>query len=484
MNIAIVGFGVGGANILKTIISHKNYTDDIKIHIFEKSEELSVGIAYDKDTDYKVLNVHERYMSLDTDNPNHFKNWLSQNNKENEKIEGMVPRNIFADYIKDSFGKYIANENVIIHKNEVVDIYKEQSTYKIVSDAKVEKENFACIFLAIGQSYYKDSYNLKENANFIYDPYPLDEKIKNIPDSKTIGIIGAGPTSIDIYRYLTNFKKIAYPLYFLTKENGFPPIDIPYYIDDDICSIDEKWIEKNKDEEGFVSLSKIKDQVSNDFSKYGHNLIETYDKYKNTGIKSYTTALMENDLGLSFAQTYTMQLTGYAALIYNSLNGLDKVEVDEKYLEMIEFIATKTPTITMQNIIEDYKDSKIKVIRATDDIKVDSQGQFIVTSDNEKEIKIDVIINAQGFEKNLLAAIKVDKLLANLYKRKYIEDDVNGKFIRVAYPSYRLVNKKYGLMENFYLNGMWAGGTDVLNNDLRSIIKSGQFAANDFMDKI
>lgn len=36
MNIAIVGFGVGGANILKTIISHKNYTSDIKIHIFEK----------------------------------------------------------------------------------------------------------------------------------------------------------------------------------------------------------------------------------------------------------------------------------------------------------------------------------------------------------------------------------------------------------------------------------------------------------------
>ena len=484
MNIAIVGFGVGGANILKTIISHENYTNDIKIHIFEKREELSVGIAYEKDTDYKVLNVHERYMSLDMDKPNHFKNWLIRNNKENEKIEGMVPRNIFADYIKESFGKYIANENVIIHKSEVLDIYKEQSTYKIVSDAKVEEENFDSIFLAIGQSYYKDSYNLKENANFIYNPYPLDEKIKNIQDSKTIGIIGAGPTSIDIYRYLTKFKKIAYPLYFLTKENGFPPIDIPYYIDDDICSIDEKWIEKNKDEEGFVSLSKIKDQVLSDFSKYGHNLIETYDKYKNTNIKSYTMALKENDLGLSFAQTYTIQLTGYAALIYNSLNGLDKVEVDQKYLEIIEFIATKTPTITMQNIIEDYKDLKIKVIRATDDIKVDSQGQFIVTSDTEKEIKTDIIINAQGFEKNLLDAIKNDKLLANLYKRKYIEDDISGKFIRVAYPSYRLINKKYGLMENFYLNGMWAGGTDVLNNDLRSIIKSGKLAANDFMDKI
>lgn len=195
-------------------------------------------------------------------------------------------------------------------------------------------------------------------------------------------------------------------------------------------------------------------------------------------------ALKENDLGLSFAQTYTMQLTGHAALIYNSLNGLDKIEVDNNYLGMIDFIVTKTPTITMQNIVEDYQEAKIKVIKGTNDVKVDSDGKFVVTSDNEEEIKTDVIINAQGFEKNLLAAIKGDELLANLYKRKYIEDDINGKFIRVAYPSYRLINKKFGLMENFYLNGMWAGGTDVLNNDLRSINKSGKLAANDFMDKI
>lgn len=241
---------------------------------------------------------------------------------------------------------------------------------------------------------------------------------------------------------------------------------------------------KNKDNDGFLGLEKIKKQIKDDFAKYGHNLIETYNKYKDTDINSYNMALRENDLGLSFTQTYTMQLTGHAALIYNSLNGLDKIEVDNNYLGMIDFIVTKTPTITMQNIVEDYQEAKIKVIKGTNDVKVDSDGKFVVTSDNEEEIKTDVIINAQGFEKNLLDAIKGDELLANLYKRKYIEDDVNGKFIRVAYPSYKLVNKKFGLMENFYLNGMWAGGTDVLNNDLRSIIKSGKLAANDFMDNI
>lgn len=484
MNIAVVGFGVGGANILKTIIDHKNYNDKIKIHIFEKNEELGVGLAYAKDTNYKLLNVHERYMSLNLDNPNHFKDWLKDKNKDDKKIEGMVPRIVFASYIKDTFGKYMENENVIFHQAKVIDIYKEGSTFRIVSDKENYNEEFDSVFLSIGQSYYKDSYNLKDYKNYIHNPFPLNKKIEEIKDGQSIGIIGAGPTSIDIYRYLRNFKNITYPLYFFTRSNGFSPIDIPYYVDDDICTIDEKWIEENKDNTGFLGLENVKRQIKDDFAKYGHDLIETYNKYKDTDINTYNMALKENDLGLSFAQTYTMQLTGHAALIYNSLDGLDKLEADNKYLEIINFIVTKTPTITMQNIVEDYQEAKIKVIKGTNDIKVDSDGKFVVTSDNEEEIKTDVIINAQGFEKNLLSAVNSDILLANLYKRKYIEDDINGKFIRVAYTSYKLVNKNFGLMENFYLNGMWAGGTDVLNNDLRSIIKSGQLAACDFMDKI
>ena len=484
MNIAIVGFGVSGAGILKTIIDHKNYNDKIKIHIFEKNDQLAVGLAYAMDTDYKLLNVHERYMSLNLDNPNHFKDWLKDKNKDDIKIEGMIPRIDFASYIKDSFKKYMENENVFIHQAEVKDIYKEGSFYKLISDKGNCNENFDSVFLSIGQSYYKDSYNLKDYKNYIHNPFPLNEKIEEIKDGQSIGIIGAGPTSIDIYRYLRNFKNITYPLYFFTRSNGFSPIDIPYYVDDYICTIDEKWIEENKDNTGFLGLENVKRQIKDDFAKYGHDLIETYNKYKDTDINTYNMALKENDLGLSFAQTYTMQLTGHAALIYNSLNGLDKLEVDNNYLEMIDFIVTKTPTITMQNIIEDYQLALIKVVKGTNDIKLDSNGKFIVKNYTEKVIKTDIIINAQGFEKNLLAAIKNDQLLANLYKRKYIEDDISGKFIRVAYPSYRLINKKYGLMENFYLNGMWAGGTDVLNNDLRSIIKSGQLAANDFMDKI
>lgn len=483
MNIAIVGFGVGGANILKNIINHENYYDEIKIHIFEKREELATGLAYEIDTNYKVLNVDEKYMSIDLNDSDHFVKWLKENKKENEKIDGMIPRVLYGQYIKENFQKYIENENVKVNKSEVTDIYKLANKFKIKSHKHVYKEEFDYIFLAIGQSNYKDTYNLKSNANYIHNLFPLEEKIGQIEEEKIIGIIGTGPSSIDIYRYIRKFKKTKEPIYFFTKEKYFPPIDLSHLSPNNICSINENWINKNKDDQGFVSLEKITQQISKDFEEYGYNLIDVYRKYKDTDINKYRMALKNEDVSLGFVQTYTMELTGHAACIYNSLNSLDKAKVDSDYLGMIDFIVTKTPTTTTENIISDYDSAKIKLVRGTKNIRV-NDGSFIIQSELEDDIKTDIVINAQGFEKNLLSATKNDKLLANLYKRRFIEEDVDGKFIRVTYPSYNLINKKYGLMENIYLNGMWAGSTDILNNDLRSIIRSSQMAAMDLMNKI
>lgn len=178
-----------------------------------------------------------------------------------------------------------------------------------------------------------------------------------------------------------------------------------------------------------------------------------------------------------------MDLWKVAARLYNSLSGLYKLEVDEEYLEKLDFLISKTPTETIENIIDDYNNGKIRVVRKTKDINVGDK-RFNVTSEETSDVSVDYLVNAQGFEKNLKRAIKKDKLLQNLYDKKMIEDDVDGKYIRVTYPSYNLINTKYGLMENLYLGGMWTESTDILNNDLRSILQSSELMANDFMEKL
>lgn len=485
MNIGIIGFGISGANILKNIIDHRNFTDDINIHIFERRKELGVGIAYEDDSNYKLLNSFEKYMTLDLDNPNHIYQWMDENSARDQKIEGMLPRPIFGQYIKDTYSKYIENENVHIHKAEVTNIIKDDNSYKIYCKDKCFGQDFSTIFLSIGQSYYRDSYNLMEYKDYINNPYPLIDKLTfdDIGKNSTIGIIGCGPTSVDIYRFLQRTYKLDKPVYFFTKTNAFLPTEIPNDFDDNICSIDNEWIEANKNKEGFVSLEKIIKTIEYDFGKFGFSLLDTYDLYKDTSMEKYEKAIKENDQALGFCQHYTMILWNHAAKLYNSLSGLDRKKVDEEYLDKIDFLITKTPYQTMKKLIDDYKSDKLKIIRDTSEINY-LDKEFLVKDESGQEIRVDKIINAQGFEKNLDNAIENDTLLRNLYNHKFIEKDLGDKFIRVTYPSYNLINKKYGIMDDIYLTGMWAGATDILNNDLRSILRSSQLVANDFMDKL
>ena len=485
MEIAIVGCGIGGIHILKTIIEHPNYNDNFNIHIFETRDELGLGPAYEDDTIYKLLNVKEKYMSLDIDDPSHLFDWLAKNPDKDIRVEGMIPRSIFGDYIKDTYSKYLSADNIKIHHEEVVDIEKSDDEYIITTTDNTYDNDFNVIFLSIGQSHYSDDYDLKGEDNFIYDPYPLEKKLalEGNNQNTRIGIIGTGPTSVDIYRYLRENCELDQPFYFFTKSSGFAAVEIPLEDNKNICSIDDDWISKNQVENGFIDLNIIKETIKSDQEASGYSLLETYEKYKDSDIEIYKKALVENDQALAFSQIYTMELWKVAARLYNSLSGLDKLEVDEEYLGKLDFLISKTPTETMKNIIDDYDKGKIKVIRKTEDISVDNK-RFIVTSEETSDISVDYLVNSQGFEKNLKKAIKKDKLIQNLYDKKMIEDDVDGKYIRVTYPSYNLINTKYGLMENLYLAGMWTESTDILNNDLRSILQSSELMANDFMEKL
>lgn len=483
MNIAIVGCGIGGIHILKTIINHKNFNKDLKIHIFEPRDELGVGLAYEDDTKYKLLNVHEEYVTLELGSPDHIYKWLDKNPDFANQIEGMLPRSYYGEYIKDTYKDYIANDRVYIHHEKVLDINKVGDSYRIRTGEN-EYDDFRTVFLAIGQTHYSDAYNLSGKENFIYTPYPLEEKLASgISNDDTIGVIGAGPTSVDVYRYLSRKYELKNPIYFFTNESSFPIAEVPYEYEGRLCTITNQWIDDNRDEDGFVSLEKIEETVKADFDKYEYDIFRTYERYKDALMESNKKALRENDKGLGFAQNYTMEIMDLAAKLYNSLSGLDKLKVDNDYLDILDFILAKTPTKTMEHLIDDYDKGNIKIIRNTQDIEA-NHGSFIVKSDDHDDIKIDVLVNAQGFESTLTKAIEKDELLKNLYDHKFIEEDIKGDFIRVTYPAYNLINKKYGLMDDIYLSGMWAASTDIKNNDVRSILIAAELMANDFMEKL
>lgn len=143
---------------------------------------------------------------------------------------------------------------------------------------------------------------------------------------------------------------------------------------------------------------------------------------------------------------------------------------------------SKTPYISLENILADLEDEKIKILKETKDIQY-IDGKFKISTKNNETYTSDKIFNAQGFEKDLSKAIRNIKLLENLYKNRLIESDFKDN-INVAYPSYNPITTKYGQIKNLYLNGMWTASVDISNNDLRSVLISSTEMANDFMNNL
>lgn len=481
MKVAIVGCGISGANVLKNIIEDKKFSKDIYIDVFENRSELAVGRAYEDDSLCKVLNTPIRHMNINLDNKNEFKNWLEKNYDSLPTYEGKIPRPIFGEYAKDSYKKYINHENVSIYHTEVKNIFKNKNIFNLETNNK-SYGPYQAVFLTIGQSYYKDDYNLNAYKNYIANPYPLREKISDIKDNDRIGIIGTGPTAIDIYRYLRENSDFKNPLYFFTNSTFFALPEITNHNPKNICSIDDTWVDDHKDEQGFVKLSDFKKAFNDDFRKASLDFDEIYNYYKDNSPELSKKSLKDKDFKLEFCQSYTLELWYVSSKLYNSFYGKDQIKFREEYLPKIVYLMTKTPAITIEKILADLEAGKIKVIEDTDKINY-IEGKFKVTTENDQEFIIDKIYNAQGFEKDLTKAIENDDLLKNLFNNRLIEADVN-KNINVSYPSYNPLTSKYGQIKNLYLNGMWTESVDISNNDLRSVLISSEQMAKDFMKNL
>lgn len=481
MKIAIVGCGISGANVLKNIIEDDSFNEDIYIDVFEKRNELAVGPAYEDDDLYKILNTPIEHMNINIDDHSEFKNWLEQNYEDLPTKEGKIPRPIFGKYAKESYKKYFSHPNVSIYQTEVKNVLKDINVFNIETIDK-SYGPYQAVFLTIGQSYYKDDYNLKTYENYIANPYPLREKIINIKCDDDIGIIGTGPAAIDIYRYLSEYTEFSKPLYFFTNSSFFALPEIRENYPRNICSIDDQWVDSHKKDQGFVSLSEFKKAFNDDFRKVSLDFDEIYNYYKDNSPKLSKKALEDKDFKLEFCQSYTLELWYTSSKLYNSFNGLDRIKFREEYLPKIVYLMTKTPAITMEKILYDLDAGKIKIVKNTENINF-IDGKFEVETEDKQEFTTDKIYNAQGFEKDLTKAIKNDDLLKSLFKNRLIEAD-DKKNINVMYPSYNPLTSKYGRVKNLYLNGMWTESIDISNNDLRSVLISSEQMAKDFMKNL
>lgn len=491
MRIAVVGAGISGASVVKALLTHSNFKENDQIDIFEPRKILGAGLPYQPSDDESIrLNVPASILSVEPDNPNDFVEWLNENIEEPTNFENLVSRPSFGKYLVDRFKPYFEHKQVTHYQTTVTDLEvlhndsrnETNFLYRIKTEEGWSDTIYDAVFFAVGHPPYNDYYDLKGTKNYIHHPYPTNEKLSNLDSTQKIGIVGSGATGMDLMRYLHLHYDLKHPLTFFDPNPPFNFVNIPYN-GELTFSFSKEWIAAEKlKHNGYIPFERMAETFKEDMAAGGlDDPKAVYEKYKASTFDLKRVAFESNDQELALMQTYSGKLVALLPHLFNALSGEDKAYYLENYHSKVLFIKSRVPNLTYKWLFELYDEGKLRAVSRLTDIKVQEDGRFLVTSENQTE-KMDVLINATGFTMNLLKVAESSPLIKNLYDKEIIVSHRNGHYILVDWPQCRVMNQKYGLMENIYFFGLLIGGTQYENNDAALTIEQATFSARSFMD--
>lgn len=226
--ISIIGGGLSGT--LTAINLLENAAEEIKVYVFEKNEKLkNRGIAYQQQFTVQPLNVVASKMSLYSNNPRHFVEWLEQNRHKYTNIlpefdeNTFVPRSIYGDYIEATADVYKSKIQYVYA--EVTDIRKAVNGDITIATSKGEHIHTNFLILALG-NYPPSDHSVFQQKDItesgLYKPYPWQEGLfDSVKKTDTILIIGSGLTMLDMLLKLNKEKHKGH--IWVLSRNGFLP---------------------------------------------------------------------------------------------------------------------------------------------------------------------------------------------------------------------------------------------------------------------
>lgn len=194
------------------------------------------------------------------------------------------------------------------------------------------------------------------------------------------------------------------------------------------------------------------------------------------------TALDSNDQELALIQAYISDLGPLLPHLFNALSGVEKDMYLKHYHEKLLFFRNLIPHETALNLLKHYKEGKVRLVYGISKIDPQPDHRFKVIA-NETEY-LDILINGTGFQSNLALASQQDELIHSLYKQKLIFLHRNNDFILVDWPRSRIMNQRFGVLDNAFFLGHYIKGAQHENNNAEMITKQAIFSSNRFMDNL
>ena len=497
MKIAVVGAGISGASVVKSLLSHDNFKVTDQIDIYEPRESLGVGLPYMATEDDSIrLNVTPDVLSVIENNPDDFNEWLEDHKEESTDFEELVSRPAYGRYLMERFESYFSHQQVshiqtfvedldILDANTEKPVTPDQDTsyvYRLKTNEGWQENIYDAVFFTTGHPPYNDYYDLKEAKNYIHNPYPMNEKLVHVNSAKKIGIIGSGATGIDLMRYLMLNHDLKRSLTFFDIQPPFNFVNIPLKQEDFAFTFSKEWIQTEKENhDGFIPLEVILEVFKVDMKAENVDVKAVYKKYKANTLTAKREAFETKDQNLAVIHEYVSRLVALLPHLFNALNGEDKQFYLDHYHAKLLFFKSRVPYTTYEWLFELLDVGQVEAVAGLTNIEIQENGSFLVTADKEEQV--DLLINATGFDTKLLSIANYSPLIKNLYHKEIILPHKNGHYILVDWPQCRVLNQRYGLMDNVFFLGLLIGATQYENNDATLAMDQASYSATWFMEQ-
>lgn len=225
MHIAIIGSGLSGTICAINLLMQDN---PCTITIFEKSNtQWLKGAAYSSALPHQLLNVPATAMSLFEHQPNHFWEWLEQHGYgDTYQPHDFVPRNLYGEYITETFNQAKANSPNDIHTifQAVTDIQQVADSFMLTT-ADYQEVAADVVLLCNGNLPAQDPPGITEAARR-HAQYAATgwtgNYLPQVGRQDAILIIGTGLTMVD--QVLSLHKMGHQGKIYLTSRRGFLPL--------------------------------------------------------------------------------------------------------------------------------------------------------------------------------------------------------------------------------------------------------------------
>lgn len=480
MRVAVVGGGISGFTIIRKLLSHPNFNNDLTIDLFEKDANFVVGAPYGKDTKEAIMNEHAQDLSIFPESPDDFLVWLSENHVEYANNDAFVPREFYGDYLFERLSYLMDSEKVNIHESAIVDceIDSERDIYRLQADDGQWHEAYQAVFFTIGHPPYADYYHLEGTPQYINSPVPIDETLAHLQPDQSIGIIGTGLTALDVVKYLLKQHNWTHPIRLYTDGNTpFKTVKFSRYQGEIQQSFSDEWIDSHRNQDGFISLEVMVETFLNDLKANDIDIQRLLELYGTGSISEIRSAIAHPDISLGKLRRYIVMMTIYLPDLYNTLTPLDRDLYKQKYERVFNHFRSQIPVESLAFILENLDQGRLEIVTRLKSI-ITEDDSYQLETENGESYHADYLINCTGFQFDIQKALAFDPLIKNLYQRDMLTPYYRGGAM-VTWPDCQVVASR-GLMPNMYLLGHWISKIHYGNNNIHLCIKQAERVAEGF----